>query len=79
MIKILWAQAILETIEIEVIEELLKIETCHRTKVKAGLEIIEEDSVEIEYIVDLGIEVDTHLGIKVKKEYVIIAENQNIL
>ena len=49
--------------------------TGNMKKVKVGIEIIEEDLVEIQKAMDLGIEVDPPLGIKVKKESVITVGN----
>ena len=49
------------------------------TEVEAQIEIIDEDLIGIEMTVDLGIEVDPCLGIKVKTEGVISVMNWDIL
>ena len=49
------------------------------TEVEAGIETIEGYLVGIEETVDLGIEVDPHLGIRVKSEGVTTVDNQDIL
>ena len=59
----------------EMIDRISKIETGHTTEEGAGLKAIEEDLVGIEETVDLGIQVDPHLGTKLKREDIIIAEN----
>ena len=64
---------------IEVIEEILRIETGHMTEAEVGIEIIEEGLVRIEETVYLGIGVYPPPGIKVKREGVITAGNQGIL
>ena len=62
-----------------VIEETLRIETGHMMEVEIGIKITEKDLVRIEETVDLTIEVDQPLGIKLKTEVVIYVENQDIL
>ena len=64
---------------IGVIKEAFRTETGHMTKVKVGMEILEENLIGIEKTVHLGIVLDPPLGIKVKREGVIIVENQDIL
>ena len=64
---------------IEVIQETLRTETGCVAKVEAEIQIIEEDLVGIEETVDLGIEVDPCLGIKVQTEGVIPVDKQGIL
>ena len=53
---------------IEGIEDTLRMETGHITEVDARIAIIKEDIVGIEETVDLGIEVDPLLGIKMKRK-----------
>ena len=49
------------------------------TEIEAGIETLEGDLARIEKTMDLVIEIDQHLGIKVKRGDVIIAENQESL
>ena len=58
----------LEVNIIEVLEDMLRIKTGHMTEVKVRIEIMEKALVEMEETVDLRIEVDPPLGMKVKKE-----------
>ena len=53
---------------IKVIEETLRIETGHIKEVEVRIGITEENVVQIEEKVDLELDVDPPLGIKVKKE-----------
>ena len=62
----------------KVIEENFKDRKGDMTEA-GGIEIIEEDLVGIKETVDLEIEVDEPLGIKVKRKGVITVENQDIL
>ena len=50
---------------IKVIGGTLKIETGHMTEVEVGIEIIEKHVIGIEETVDLGLDTDSPLGIKV--------------
>ena len=64
-------------IEVNIIE---MIEETSRTEIGSSrIKAIEEDLVGIEETVNLGIEVDPLIGIKVKREGVITEENQDIL
>ena len=63
----------------EVIEGNLRIEQCHMTEAKAGIQMIIEDLGEAEETVDLEIEINLALGTKVRREGVIAAESQYIL
>ena len=76
------AVTILEMIGIEiniikVIEETFSTDTGHITEIEAGIEMIEEELVGIEETMDLGMEADPSLWIKVKREGV-STENSDI-
>ena len=59
-------------------EENLRIESCQMTEVEVGIEVIREDLGGIEETVDLGIEIDPTVVIKMKGEGDSTVENQDI-
>ena len=80
-IRILEIGSTLEMIEIEVniigvIKETLRMEIGHMTKEEVGIKVMEEDLVGKEQTVDLGIEVDQSLEIKVKREGITTGRDQ---
>ena len=62
-----------------VIEEALRVETGHMTKVEAGIEIVEEHLVKIKDTADLEREINPPLVIKVKRKGGSTVEIKDIL
>ena len=60
----------------EMMEEILRTDTGHMTEVEAGIEIIKDDLVGLEKAVNLGKQVDSPIGIKVKREGDITVKKQ---
>ena len=64
---------------IEMIKENLMIKTNRIKEVETGIELKREDLRGIEEILDLRVQIDTTLGMKMKRESVITVESQGIL